>query len=181
MVSVCAIQGKQMRNLVLLYLLFSAPSYALEPITDSDDEPGTVVVAPASSTYSKVDPSIIVKGFYNHQNIEKLWSDDPEKPSPLFSKALAQLYASGLRKHGQFVITFDPIVNGQDALITNMIVYPAIIDGNRAQVYVRFRNFDSDNAMVYSFVSESRVWKLDEIAAIGGKTRWLLTDVLRNP
>ena len=69
----------------------------------------------------------------------------------------------------------------QDALITNLVVYPAIIDGNRAQVYVRFRNFDTDNAMIYSFVSESRAWKLDEIAAVGDETRWLLTDVLRNP
>jgi len=170
-----------MRHIVFLYLLFSAPPYALHLFADSGDEPGAAVVMLASASHNKPDPSAIVEGFYNHKNTEYLWSDDPEKPSPLFSKYLAQQYVSGLRKHGQLLITFDPIVNGQDALITNLVVYPAIIDGNRAQVYVRFRNFDSDNAMVYSFVSESRVWKLDEIAAIGGETRWLLTDVLRNP
>jgi hypothetical protein len=170
-----------MRNLIFLCLLLSTQSYALQPTANTNDEPGGTVVALESASHNKQDPTTIVKGFYNHQNVEILWSDDPEKPSPRFSKGLAQRYASGLRKHGQFVITFDPIVNGQDALITNLVVYPAIIDGNRAQVYARFRNFDTDNAMVYSFVSESRAWKLDEIAAIGGEIRWLLTDVLENP
>ena len=48
-----------MRNIVFLSLLFSAPSYALEPSTDSDDEMGAAVVAVASASHSKVDPTTI--------------------------------------------------------------------------------------------------------------------------
>ena len=99
----------------------------------------------------------------------------------MLSARLSAAVATSQRTYGHLYLPFDPVVNGKDALIAGLVVHPAVVDGDRAYVNVRFRNFGQDNALVYSFVKEDGGWKLDELASIGGDFRWLLTDVLRNP
>ena len=125
------------------------------------------------------DPSSLVRALYDGNAIA--WPQDAAHRSPLLSARLSAAFETSQRKYGQFFLTFDPIVNGQDALIEGLVVYPALFDGDRAYVNVRFTNFDQDNALVYSFVAEDGKWKLDELASIGGEARWLLTDMLQNP
>lgn len=126
-------------------------------------------------------PCEIVNAFYAGQGQENFWSDDPQQRAKLLSESLAISFTDNEKKFGELMITFDPFVNGQDALISDLQVNKAVIDTNRALVPVRFKNFSQDNLLVYSFVLEDSTWKLDEIAAIGGEARWTLTEVLFNP
>ena len=172
-----------MRFIFVLCILISTASCALHASTNpgTDNEPVASKADSIAAGHVNDSLSTLVRGFYKGKNLEPFWSDDPNQRSILLSDHLAGLFTSNQNKFGQLTITFDPIVNGQDALIPNLVVYPALFDGNRAHVHVRFRNFDTDNALVYSFAREGGDWKLDEIAAVGGDTRWLLTDVIRNP
>ena len=168
--------------LALIGILSLMPSYAISSSKSLDDKMivSETVSGVVANNYDD-EPTILVRGFYVGKKLDLFWSEDPVNRAKLLSKHLAKLFTLNQIRFGNVTITFDPFVNGQDALITNLLVYPATIDGNRAHVLVRFRNFDTDNVMLYSFIREADSWKLDEIASVGGETRWLLTDVLINP
>ncbi len=155
-------------SMLMLCPLFAAGG--CHSLTHPDDD----------SAPPRTSPSSLVESFYRGDS-PAVWPENAQHRSPLLSARLSAAVAVSQRTYGQFFLTFDPIVNGQDALIEDLVVHPALIDGDRAWVTVRFRNFDQDNALVYSFVSEDGRWKLDELASIGGDTRWLLTEVLQNP
>lgn len=126
-------------------------------------------------------PEQIVSGFYAGKYLEPFYSDDAEQRATLLSKELGASFSKNEKQYGEVLITFDPFVNGQDAKLSELKVDRAIIKMNRALVYVNFLNFDQDISLLYVFVCENDVWKLDEIASIGDGARWLLTDVLLNP
>jgi hypothetical protein len=134
-----------------------------------------------SQIQSKASPWTIVDNFYNSHDANPFWSDDPLTRATLFSNKLAKEFTIGIEKYGQFLITFDPFLNGQDAKISKLVIHPATFSDNRAFVKVSFCNFDQDNLLIYSFVAENDQWKLDEIASVGGEFRWLLTEILHNP
>ena len=160
---ICFYTFKTIRLLALCALLLSAHASAQDALSALD---------------SASDPVAIVNSFYDGSNNEILWPDDPKNPSQIHSSRLAELYAESLDKRGQFALTFDPIVNGQDALISNLVVYPSVMGLRNAQIIAHFHNFDTENILVYSFIWQSGEWKLDEIASINGDARWLLTDIL---
>ena len=171
-----------MRFLIIFCLLPLMQSCGLHATGHPSNNPVSEQTQSIDDMRNKNDPVNIVRGFYQQQqHLDQFWSVDPATRSMLFSKRLAALFTSNQRKYGQVMITFDPIVNGQDALITDLVVNPSVIHRNRAYVHVHFRNFGHDIAMVYHFIRERDGWKLDEIAAIGGEARWLLSDVLLNP
>ena len=134
-----------------------------------------------ASAETLADPSVIVTGFYSGQSLDLTWVEGASSDSGQMSERLMALFAESQRAHNGFAVTFDPVVNGQDALIEDLVVHAAVIDGSRAYVNARFRNFGTDNVLIFSFVCEDRSWRLDEIASIGGEFRWVFTDVLQNP
>jgi hypothetical protein len=73
----------------------------------------------------------------------------------------------------------DPIINGQDYKVDRVDVGSADIDGEKAKVLARFRNFEKPFESRYEFVREGGAWKLDDIVALQPKDyRWRLTTIL---
>ncbi len=127
----------------------------------------------------RADPSTIVRDIYANK-FDTIWPETEEHRSDLLSDSLSASFTKSIRTYGQFALTFDPIINGQDALIEHLVIDSAVVKGDYASVKVRFRNFGEDNVLVYSFVLEDDRWKLDELASIGDDG-WLLSEVLQNP
>jgi len=161
-------------------IAFSDRSFSDDTESSSCQRPVKQPSAEASAE-NFVDPSVIVTGFYTGQSLDLTWVEGAGPDSGQMSERLLAAYVESQRTYNGYAITFDPVVNGQDALIEDLVVHAAVIDGSRAYVNVRFRNFDTDNVLVYSFVCEDRFWRLDELASIGGEVRWVFSDVLQNP
>lgn len=132
-------------------------------------------------TSLRTDPAGIVAALYAGQGLDFNGEAGAIARPGQTSKRLSAVYAQSQRDYDGFALTFDPVVNGQDALIEDLVIHPALIDADHAYVTVRFLNFGTDNVLVFSFVCEDRAWRVDEIASIGGDTRWVLSEVLRNP
>ena len=68
------------------------------------------------------------------------------------------------------VIDFDLFYNAQDIRVSNMVIKPAKINGNRATVAVTFDNYKRKNKLTYLLVKENSVWKITDINYGKGET-----------
>ena len=141
----------------------------------------TELISEKSNSKPTQNLQSLVEGFYQGKNLASFWSYNPEESSSLRSQHLSELFTQNIKKHEELFLGFDPFVNGQDALITEISVKTIYILNQHAIVMATFKNFDSDNTLLYSFVMENEQWKLDEISSVTGDSRWMLTNVLINP
>ena len=102
-------------------------------------------------------PSAIVAEFYSDLSSAGLSSTNP-----YFTRSLAELLAED-EQRDYAVLDFDPIVDGQDASISDLSIMSEWTDMNReplALVYAEFLNFGEPKKVVYHFVEEDNIWKL---------------------
>jgi len=118
-----------------------------------------------------------VSNFYNVSQENNIWSED----SKHLSKSLLQQVNQNRKKYDGLFLGFDPFVNGQDAKISNLVIHAPQLSDSSATVKVNFLNFEKENVLIYIFVKEDGIWKLDDIASILGDFRWLLSEVVNNP
>ena len=83
------------------------------------------------------------------------------------SKSLAALFRRDkdceTKSNEICALDWDFVIDGQDWTLSNINVGAAVVDGDKATVTVRFRNFKTPCVNVYSFVREDGLWKVDEI------------------
>jgi hypothetical protein len=110
-------------------------------------------------------PSELVSLIYD-DNIGGLpLSDDPDLGSRLLSRELRRILREIEPNPYLGELDFDPTVDGQDALLTELSIGNAIIDGKTATVIVRFKNFDTPIKLTYLLVLETEGWRLDNIVS----------------
>jgi len=98
-------------------------------------------------------------------------SDEIPENSEIFrSQALNALYEA---------IDFDPVINGQDWIITDFAIGKIQVDGDTAIARVTFKNFDTANTLDFTLVNEGG-WKYDNIVASGGDNEYSLVDVFKD-
>lgn len=78
-------------------------------------------------------------------------------------------------------IDFDPFVNGQDFDVTDLTFEPAEVSGERAEVVVRFANFETPQTVTLSLVAEAGRWKIDDAANDNADYPYRLRDILEAP
>lgn len=59
---------------------------------------------------------------------------------------------------------FDPLVDGQDALISDFLMKPAVVNGDQAAVKVSFLSFARPVAITFDLRKINDLWKLEDIA-----------------
>ena len=80
---------------------------------------------------------------------------------------------------GASALDFNPFVDGQNALLLDVVIgEPQVID-NQALVTVTFHNFDVPTMLSLSLVREPDGWKVDDVASMGGEQNWMLSWLLQ--
>lgn len=106
-------------------------------------------------------------------------------PAPLQSVGLNLLFEQDQKDADGEIgrIDFDPYVDGQDALITDLVIVDSQVLGGTARVTVTFKNFDTPEKSIYSLVLERDGWKIDDVANLeaDGTLSYSLRDILTQP
>jgi hypothetical protein len=103
-----------------------------------------------------------------------------EELTELFSPTLKQLWdemAARSEAEQAPIIDFDPLVNGQDFHLTDLIVADPVMDGDSATIAVSFLNFGEPQELRFSLVRGAQGWKIDDIEAYG-QYPWRLSELL---
>jgi hypothetical protein len=150
-----------------------------------------MVLAFAGSAMAYDDPKALVEAIYLPYQSGQKQAD----PNQFYSARLKQLYAQSLARHAEAaadggagqppgpqphdLLSFDPFIEGQNALINDLTIGEPLVLGDRATVSVSFHNFDHASLMSLSLVQEPDGWKVDDVAALGGSQNWLLSWLLQ--
>lgn len=78
-------------------------------------------------------------------------------------------------------LDFDPYVNGQDYLVTDVIIGEPAVTGDTASVTVSLRNFDQPLDVVFYLVREDGRWKIDDMENSGTEYPYRLRAILEAP
>ena len=77
-------------------------------------------------------------------------------------------------------IDFDPFVNGQDYLITELVVAEPYLAGGKAVVKVSFKNMDTPQELGFLLVNEDG-WRVDDVWNVNAEYSYDLLDILQAP
>lgn len=76
------------------------------------------------------------------------------------------------------ILSFDPFVEGDNALLLDVAITEPVINGDRAATIVTFHNFDHLVMLSLALVREADGWKVDDVASLSGNPNWLLSWLL---
>jgi hypothetical protein len=112
---------------------------------------------------------------------------------------LAQFYSSGLKQlfleHANAkaqeqditgsvpteiepVLSFNPFINADNALLLDVAIGEPVVVGDKALVTVAFHNFDEPTLLSLSLIKEADGWKVDDVTSTGGEEKWMLSWLL---
>lgn len=115
----------------------------------------------------------------------------PEGVEPFYSERLQALLADNIESHSVGVdgapvdpnapsmLDFNPFIEGDNALLLDLVIGEPMVTGDRAMVPVSFHNFDHTSLLAISTVREADGWKVDDIASMGQDENWLLSWLLQ--
>lgn len=159
---------------------FSVTLFAMSPVLAQP-----VKDAPTAK-HSVDDPETVVRGLYS-EAVDGDALPMSQRLESLFLRERDYLEASG---HPFDRLDFDWVVNGQDALITELGIETmevpmrdygdeALDQFDRKIVTASFKNFDSSTMIRYYWVRERSGWKLDDVTGHGEDSmNWTLSLLL---
>jgi len=109
-----------------------------------------------------------------------------------FSARLKGLYAANLERsaidgktgtdvdpNAPSLVGFDPFIEGDHALLLDLMIGAPVVQGDRALSTVTFHNFDHTSLLAITMKREQDGWKVDDIASMGSEQNWLLSWLLQ--
>ena len=77
------------------------------------------------------------------------------------------------------LVGFDPFIEGDHALLLDLMIGAPVVQGDRALSTVTFHNFDHTSLLAITMKREQDGWKVDDIASMGSEQNWLLSWLLQ--
>ena len=145
----------------------------------------SIGLAGAASAYD--DPKALLDAAY----APYLVGSRHEALEQVYSERLKGLYAANLERqstdpagrpvdpNAPDMLTFDPLIEGQNSLLLDLMISPPVLLGERALATVSFHNFDHTSLLSIAMVREADGWKIDDIASMAGSENWLLSWLLQ--
>lgn len=127
--------------------------------------------------FGEPDPTIWLRQVYDlYQRAEKNPALSGNANFELVQKRASKALTALLKKdadcsrgsQGVCALDWDFVVDGQDYQLSNVNVEQTVVNGDKANVTVTFKNFDADCKNVYAFVREGGQWKVDDVVARSG-------------
>lgn len=133
-------------------------------------ESSSAAIEPQTSS-----PDAVIKDLYNvhgKDNGKILNGKNRALLDKYFDKNLANLIWKELttQRDEVGVLDFDIFYNAQDIQIKNLVVRPAKIENNKAEVVVNFTNFTQKETITYPLTQQNGAWKISDIKYRSGDT-----------
>jgi hypothetical protein len=96
----------------------------------------------------------------------------------IFTEPLATFLKRWAEEEGVWVlecVDFEPLVDGQDAIITGFVMMTESVDDTAAKVLVRFNNFETPVSLRFDLVRRGDKWLIDDIES----PRYSLREIVR--
>jgi hypothetical protein len=139
----------------------------------------TAVMAGPAFAQPYDDPKALLEALYAGYQPPNEFPPDQEQ---LRSERLNGLYEQdAIEAEGEIGrIDFDPFVNGQDYMLTDLVIAEPYYAGGKALVKVTFKNMDTPQELGFLLVNEGG-WKIDDVWNADGEFSYDLLDILRSP
>jgi len=121
-------------------------------------------------------PKALLEAFYAPYFTGEFGEDD----RAFLSRSLNEIYNADMEAtpEGEMgALSFDPFVNGQDYELSDLEVGEPAIEGDRAEVEVRFDNFGRGTVLSYELVREDGGWRIDDVVSERIDSRYRLTEI----
>lgn len=141
------------------------------------------VAVTAFSAFAFDTPDALLKALYTpySKGDDFDWSKWDE--AQFRSKHLNDLFAKDLKEadgeNGR--LDFDPYIDGQDYVITDLKFGDAQITGDTATVEVTFKNMDSPEDLTFTLVKEADGWKVDDVVSHNKDYPYSLKAIMEGP
>lgn len=134
------------------------------------------------------DPKALVEAVYAPY---RAGLPHPEGVEQFYSERLQTLLSSNIESHSvgtdgapvdpnaPSMLGFNPFIEGDNALLLDLVIGEPMVTGDRAMVSVTFHNFDHTSLLAIATVREGDGWKVDDIASMGQDENWLLSWLLQ--
>ena len=103
---------------------------------------------------------------------------DEDGLQEIFTEPLASFLKRWAEDEGVWVlecVDFEPLVDGQDAIITGFVMMTESMNETEAKVLVRFNNFETPVRLRFDLVSRDGAWLIDDIES----PRYSLREIIR--
>ncbi|MFD1251455.1 MULTISPECIES: DUF3828 domain-containing protein [Devosia] len=121
-------------------------------------------------------PQALLEAFYEPYFSDNFYDDE----SVFRSAALNALYdadANSTPEGEMGALDFDPYVDGQDYMLSDLVIGTPEISGDTAVVEVDFKNFDQPMTIYYDLVKEDGGWKIDDVYRTDGEYPYRLSEI----
>ncbi len=112
-------------------------------------------------------PEEIVKNLYDSYAIEGGFDYMGDKLRPrYFTQATGDLLKKVFVKSeadNEPGIDYEPLIDGQDGEVKGLVITPTASTPVKATVEARFTSFEDKMTVIFDFVPEKNVWKIDDI------------------
>jgi hypothetical protein len=142
-----------------------------------------VILAGLTPAFAFDTPEALLKALYapyaNGDSFD--WSKWDE--TPFRSKALNELFARDAKEANGDVgrLDFDPYIDGQDYVLTDLQIGTPAINGDKAAVDVTFKNMDTPDELMFTLVKEADGWKIDDVVRSGKDFPYSLKAIMSGP
>jgi hypothetical protein len=143
-------------------------------------------LAGAAQAYD--DPKALLEAIYAPYKV----GQTPGDREQFYSVRLKGLYAANLERqsldqrtgteldsNAPNLVGFDPFIEGDHALLLDLMIGTPVVQGERALATVTFHNFDHTSLLAITMKRETDGWKVDDIASMGSDENWLLSWLLQ--
>lgn len=143
--------------------LLLALALASLPFAASAETTKPLPAAPAA----EAKPEEIVKTLYDGYRIDPGYDYLGEKLRPrYFTAATADLLKRVFAKseaENEPGIDYEPLIDGQDGEVKDLVIVVTLNAPPKMTVEARFTSFGDKMTVIFDFVSEANIWKIDDI------------------
>jgi hypothetical protein len=128
-------------------------------------------------------PKALLEALYTPYLAGDSFKWDNWDESKLRSKELNDLFAKDLKEADSDVgrLDFDPYIDGQDYVVTDLKYGEPTITGDTAKVEVTFKNMDSPEDLMFTLVKEADGWKIDNVVSSSNEYPYDLKAIMTAP
>ena len=124
------------------------------------------LLAPPHAGAQGVEPVALVKSLY---------PDGLPQKDAVRRRVLTPDLVAAIKRRG---LDFDPVVDGQDADITELAVNEVARSPVAAEVHAKFKNMKSPRFVRYDLVKPADGWRIRNIRGTGGGMAWDLRNLM---
>lgn len=111
-----------------------------------------------------------------HADLQPFYSAQLRQHFVDYAERLAAMDAEDA--DGNSVLDFNPFIEGQNALLLDLVIGEPAVIGDRAVLTVSFHNFDHASLLSIATVREDGGWKVDDVSSMGEGEHWMLSWLL---